>query len=67
MLLTTHARDPDLAINMGAISDHEFVKGQYLCTKSMPSPSSKTAPPTITSSLNFYLCYCDLGKLISFI
>lgn len=44
-LLTTHARDPDLAINMGAISDHAFVKGQNLCTRSIPSPSSKTAPP----------------------
>ena len=55
ILFTTHARDPDLAINMGAMSDHELVKGQNLWTKSIPSPSSKTAPPerkkNITSQL----------------
>lgn len=45
MLFTTHARDPDRAMSIGAISDQELVKGQNLWTKSIPSPSSKTAPP----------------------
>ena len=44
-LSRTHAAEPLLGINIDAASVHSLVFESYFCTKSIPSPSSRIAPP----------------------
>ena len=41
----TQAAEPLLGISMDAASVHSFVLESNFCTRSIPSPSSKIAPP----------------------
>lgn len=46
--LSVQAADPERAICIGATSVHKQVLGLYTWARSVPSPSSRTAPPVMT-------------------
>ena len=60
--LSSQAAEPDRAIIMDDSSVHWFVRGLKHCTRSIPSPSSSTAPPSEQNKKHMGVHYFGTSK-----